>query len=110
MAMHLVQPGSSSWFPPVLTCSAVTTDGLSSIWQTVLDHREKLTATGELVAKRKDQALQWMWSLIHEGLKIRFYRHTGVQRELKDTIDKVQQGEMAPTSAAQELLFLLDNE
>ena len=110
MAMHLMQPGSSSWSPPVLTCSSVTTDGLSAIWQTVLDHREKLTATGELAAKRKDQALQWMWSLIHEGLRNRFHRHAGVQRELEYTIDKVQQGEVAPTSAAQALLFLLDNE
>jgi LAO/AO transport system kinase len=110
MALHLMQPSSPSWTPPVLTCSAVTMDGLSSIWQTVQDYHGKLTATGELAAKRKEQALLWMWSLIHEGLKNRFYSHPQVQRKLKNTIDKVQQGEMAPTSAAQTLLFLLDNE
>lgn len=109
MALHLMQPGSSTWTPPVLTCSALTMTGLSTIWKTVQEHHDKLTQTGELAAKRKEQALQWMWSLIQEGLNDRFHRHPQIRRHLKTTITKVRQGEVAPTTAAQQLLFLLDN-
>lgn len=109
MAMHLMQPGSSTWTPPVLTCSALTMTGLSTIWKTVQEHHAKLTQTGELAAKRKEQALQWMWSLIQEGLNDRFHRHPQIRQHLKTTITKVRQGEVAPTTAAQQLLFLLDN-
>lgn len=109
-AIHLMQPASPAWTPPVLTCSALTTEGLPAIWQTVLKHHDKLTATGELAVKRREQALQWMWSLIHEGLNARFYGHPEIKRRLPATIDKVRRGEIVPTSAAQNLLFLLDNE
>jgi LAO/AO transport system kinase len=110
MAMHLMQPSSTTWTPPVLTCSALTTAGLSDIWETVRNHHEKMTGTGELAAKRKEQALQWMWSLIREGLSDRFHRHPEIRRHLGATVAKVRQGEVAPTTAAQNLLFLLDNQ
>jgi LAO/AO transport system kinase len=110
LAMHLMQPTTATWTPPVLTCSAVERRGLSTIWQTVLDHREKLERTGELAAKRRDQALQWMWSLIQEGLRDRFHRHAGVRAQLQSVVNDVRRGEMVPTTAAQRLLFLLDNQ
>ncbi len=110
MAMHLMQPGSAVWSPPVLACSALTMTGLEDIWRTVQKHHDALTQTGELAVKRKEQALQWMWSLIHEGLNDRFYGHPEVRRQLTATIDRVRRGEMVATTAAQSLLFLLDNE
>ncbi len=110
MAMHLMQPTTATWSPPVLTCSAVEHRGLSTIWSTVLDHRDKLSRTGELAAKRRDQSLQWMWSLIQEGLNDRFHRHQGVKARLEKVVAGVRRGEMVPTTAAKQLLFLLDNE
>ena len=110
MPMHLMQPTTATWSPPVLTCSAVEHRGLSTIWSTVLDHRDKLSRTGELAAKRRDQSLQWMWSLIQEGLNDRFHRHQGVKARLEKVVAGVRRGEMVPTTAAKQLLFLLDNE
>ncbi len=109
MALHLTQAGSSTWTPPVMTCSAVTTDGLADIWEAIKDHRRRLTASNELAVKRRDQSLQWMWSLIKEGLEDRFHQHPQVRNQLEATINKVRHGTIAPTSAAQQLLFLLDN-
>jgi LAO/AO transport system kinase len=75
MALHLLQPSSPGWTPPVLICSAVELTGIEPIWNAVLQHREKLSGSGELAAKRKCQAVAWMWSLIDEGLTERFSRH-----------------------------------
>jgi LAO/AO transport system kinase len=108
-ALHLMQPLSATWTPPVLTCSGVTLDGLHDVWQTVQDHKKRLSASGELAEKRKSQALQWMWSMIHDGLRDRFYQHPEIQRHLDTIAGDVRNGLMMPTTAAQRLLFLLDN-
>src|SRR6056297_272375 len=35
-ALHLLLPSSSTWVPPVMTCSALTMAGINEIWDTVL--------------------------------------------------------------------------
>ncbi len=109
MALHLLNPATPTWYPPVLTCSALTLEGVDTIWETVCQHRRKLSATGELEEKRRGQALQWMWSLLEDGLKERFYNHPAVKDRLESISAEVVKGRKAPTVAAQELLFLLDN-
>jgi len=109
MALHLMQPSFLTWAAPVMTCSAITRAGLKAIWETVLDHHQRMAASGDLQAKRKSQSLEWMWALIQDGLQERFHRHPEIRRQLDRTIAQVRQGEMGPTTAARELLFLLDN-
>ncbi len=108
-ALHLLRPSSVHWTVPVLTCSALNLDGIEQIWQNVQDHRSQLTKAGELETRRKDQALQWMWSLVEDGLKERFFENEAVQNKLPKISSRVHHGGMAPTVAAKELLFLLDN-
>jgi LAO/AO transport system kinase len=83
--------------------------GIDQIWETVLDHRKKLTQTGELDANRKRQAVDWMWSLVKEGLKERFYKNPEVNKMLPFILKEVENGTTASTIAASRLLFLLDN-
>jgi LAO/AO transport system kinase len=106
-AMGLLYHPSPVWTPPVLTCSALTLDGLEKIWDIIQDHRAKLTASGELADKRRRQALDWMWSLVEEGLRDNFYGNAAVQKLLPQITDKVEKGKTAPTTAAAELLKLL---
>lgn len=109
-ALHLLNPASPAWSPPVSTCSALTLTGIADIWKLVGDHREKMTATGELEEKRRGQALAWMWALVEEGLRDRFQRHSEVQARLPGLGREVAAGRTAATRAARELLFLLDND
>jgi LAO/AO transport system kinase len=94
-AIHYLAPSSPTWTPPVLTCSALEMIGIEEIWQTVLEHREKFMETGELEANRRKQAVDWMWSLVKEGLKEQFNNNPQVKKMLP--------------SAANKLLFFLDN-
>jgi LAO/AO transport system kinase len=107
-ALHLLNPASPNWTPPVLTCSAMTLSGVEAIWATVLDHRRKLTASGELDEKRRRQALDWMWSLVEEGLRERFRKHKKIQEHLPRLSREVEAGRITPTAAASELLLSLD--
>ncbi len=108
-ALRLLNPPSAVWSPPVLTASALTGDGIERVWQTVLDHRRKMEVSGELARKRSRQALDWMCTLLEEGIRRQFFDHPRVQQELDRTCRKVEEGELAPMVAARQLLFLLDN-
>jgi len=109
-ALHFLRPASAVWAPPVLTCSAVAMTGIREIWQTVLTHRDKFAASGELEQKRRQQALDWMWSLIEEGLKYRFNQNPEIKKRIPKLTRAVEKGITAPTLAAEELLFFLDNQ
>jgi GTPase len=107
-ALNLLTPSSKIWSPPVLTCSAVTMDGIEDIWQTVLDHKKKLEISGELDEKRRKQALDWLWALVEEGLRERFYRNPEVEKILPGIVKAVEKGDTAPTAAAHRLLDFHD--
>ncbi len=108
-ALHFLRPSSPTWTPLVLTCSAIERSGIREIWETVLTDRRKFHASGELQLKRRQQALAWMWSLIEEGLRSRFNQNPEVKKRLPKLTRGVERGTIAPTLAAEELLFLLDN-
>jgi LAO/AO transport system kinase len=108
-ALNLLQPSSTHWIPPVLTCSAREMTGIETIWKTVLQHREVLSQSRELEQKRRQQAVDWMWSLIDEGLKERFAHQLDIKKQLPRILREVERGGLAPTTAADKLLFLLDN-
>jgi len=105
-ALNLMESKSAVWSVPVLTCSALTQDGLEDIWKAILDHRQKLTGAGELAEKRRLQAIDWMWSLVENGLKDRFFKNPKVKDQLPGIVDAVEKGTTTPTAAANELLSL----
>jgi LAO/AO transport system kinase len=108
-ALHLLRPVSPVWSPPVMTCSAIEAKGIAEIWSMVTSHRKKLIASGEMEKRRRGQSIEWMWSLIEEGLKFRFNKNKEIQKELPEITENVKNGNMTPTSAANRLLFFLDN-
>ena len=108
-ALHFLAPSSPNWTPPVLTCSALEMIDIDVIWKNVTKHHTVFTNTGELKANREKQAVDWMWSLVKEGLKDRFYQNPEVKKNLPETIREVENGTTASTIAASRLLDLLDN-
>ncbi|GAB6147115.1 methylmalonyl Co-A mutase-associated GTPase MeaB [Desulfocicer niacini] len=104
IAMHMISPASPTWRPPVLTCSAMLEKGTVNVWETVLDHRKKMMATGEFKQRRKSQARDWMWHLVETGLKTRFRENPDVMANMANISHKVENELMSPTAAAQRLL------
>jgi LAO/AO transport system kinase len=105
-ALNLMESKSAVWSVPVLTCSALTLEGLENIWKAILDHRQKLAEAGELAEKRRLQAIDWMWSLVENGLKDRFFKNPQVKAQLPAIVAAVEKGKTTPTVAAHELLSL----
>ena len=103
-ALHLLMPGSPNWSAPVLTCSALAMTGIDRIWETVLEHRHKLTVSGELAARRRKQALDWMAFLLDEGLREWFFNDPEVKSALPAMRRDVENGTLSPAVAAGRLL------
>jgi LAO/AO transport system kinase len=74
-ALHLFPAPADGWTPRVLTCSALHGEGVAESWDMVLDHREKLEASGHLAARRSGQALEWMRELVSIALEDSFRGH-----------------------------------
>lgn len=105
-ALHLFPPTPDGWTPRVLTCSALTGEGIAQIWQTVLDHHDTLTANNYFQERRRQQALAWMHELIQSGLEDEFRRHPAVHGRLPELEELVRQGRATSFGAARELLAL----
>ena len=58
--------------PPVITVSSREERGLDTLWDKVLAHRAALEATGEFEAKRRDQDVRWMHSMIEDHIRTVF--------------------------------------
>lgn len=108
-ALHLLRPSSMVWSPPVQTCSALEHSGMDQVWDMILSHREKTMMASEFAMKRKRQSLDWMWSMVDDGLQERFEKNQNVKKELPEILAAVEKGEISPTAAANRLLFFLDN-
>jgi LAO/AO transport system kinase len=105
-ALHLFPPSLDGWIPQVVTCSALTGDGINQIWETVQQHRDKMQASGWFLRRRRQQALNWMHELIVSGLQTEFYNHPGVRERLPVLEDAVRASHATSYSAARELLAL----
>jgi LAO/AO transport system kinase len=107
-ALGLLRSSSANWRPPVLKMSAARQEGIVEFWEAIENYRRTLTATGELAARRRQQAQSWMWELIDAGLRQRFRQHPGVKAALPELMRDVETGATAPLVAAHRLLNLLN--
>lgn len=102
-ALHLMSPASPTWSPPVLTCSGLSGDGLAELWHQIEVHREKLSATGEMQDRRRDQQIRWMWSMLDDRLRDDLRGDPQVCGVLADVQQRVHDGEIPATVAVEEI-------
>lgn len=107
IAMHLISPDSKTWSTPVLTCSSVIEKGTQNIWKTILDHKTRFEKSGEFEIRRRKQALEWMWTLVEDGLKQRFKNNEKIDKMIPDIAQQVKNEQISPAAGAEELLSYL---
>ena len=106
-ALHILSPHSPNWSPPVITCSALSGDGIPQLWTHILDHRGRLTASGELKARRGEQQVKWMWTMMEE----RLFEPLRSDRALKAAMPRIEAdvaaGRLAPATAVEQVAAML---
>jgi LAO/AO transport system kinase len=98
-ALHILSAKSPNWLPPVVTYSGLTGDGVGGLWQTIIDHRRKLTETGEIAAQRREQQVKWMWTMVDERLRERIRTDRALGERLPQIEAAVASGTLSPAVA-----------
>lgn len=103
-ALRLMHPVDAAWTPPVLTCSARESTGLDTLWERLEQHRALLESTGRLAAKRRDQQVDWTWTMVRDDLLDSLHSHPAVRKLAPELEQRVREGTLTATLAAEEIL------
>jgi LAO/AO transport system kinase len=106
-ALHILKPRSEHWQPPVVTYSALTGAGIAELWQKVLDHRRAMTACGDFAARRREQQVKWMWSMLEQRIMARLRSDASVRGKVRKIEADVADGRIAPSLAAEQVAEML---
>ena len=103
-ALRLFPAHADGWRPRVVTCSALTGDGIAEIWRMVREHADAMRQGGHFEARRRAQALDWMHDLIAMEVQRRFRSDPAVAERLARAEREVGAGRMSARAAAREVL------
>ncbi len=106
-ALHILTPRTASWSPPVVTYSALTGAGIAELWIIVLDHRKRMIESGELVARRREQQVKWMWAMLEDRVLARLKSDQAIKARLPRLETAVAEGRMTPAMAVDEIAAAL---
>jgi LAO/AO transport system kinase len=90
--------------PPVLTCSALTGEGVGAVWEAVRRRHERLAAGGALAERRRRQNLRWLWALVEDRLRQAVHASPAVQAIRGDLEREVLAGSVPAAVAARRIL------
>lgn len=105
-ALHILEPASPNWSPPVLTASGLQGAGVDRIWANVEGQKAALTRSGERAARRAGQQVRWMQSLIDDALGAAFREHPAVKAALPALESAVAEGRTPASVAADQAIAL----
>ena len=103
-ALHLFPAKKSGWIPTTATCSALTSEGIPEVWNTITEFLKVTQTNSYFFEKRKEQNQFWMLETINEQLKSNFFTNPEIHQLLESTKKAVQNDEISPFAAATILL------
>jgi len=92
------------WDVPVLTCAGLTGEGLDGVWAKLVEHQDRMKASGEFEERRRAQQVRWTWQLVRDGLEHQLRHHPAIRASAPELEKQVLAGELTPALAAQQLL------
>jgi LAO/AO transport system kinase len=105
-AFHIIQPRTPTWSPPVLMCSSIKNTGIDAVWNKLVEHKEKLAATGEFQKRRQQQRVKAVWSTLQDRVMSDIKCHPKVVEQLPLLKDELLSGNLTVTRAVDRILQL----
>jgi LAO/AO transport system kinase len=102
--LHFLAPITPGWHPPAMTCSSLNETGIGEVWQTIQNFRVKTVENGYFQKRRRQQAVEWLHTMVHEHLEETFYRDPGVAGAAREIERQVAAGTLPVATAVAQLL------
>jgi LAO/AO transport system kinase len=106
-ALHILTPRSPNWTPPVITYSALTGDGVAELWAQILTHRGRMEKTGERAARRREQQVKWMWSMLNDRVLGRLKTDAALRARLPAIETAVAEGRLSAALAVAQIAEMM---
>jgi len=104
--LHFLHPATKGWATKAYTCSSLTQEGIKDVWNVIQSFEQKGKTSGVLFERRKNQAKEWLYSLITDQLQFHFFHHNGVKSILSTLENEVIAGEKTVATAVDELFTI----
>ena len=113
-ALHLFPASPSGWKPEVVTCSALTNNGIADLWEMINRYLDLTIENNYFYSRRKEQSSYWMRESINEKLLFDFYNHPAVKASLKTeenlVLNKVKSSFIAAADLLKTYFDILKND
>jgi len=103
-ALHLVRSGDDGAVERVRTCSALLGDGIAELWETIEELVKDARASGDLAARRTEQARAWMWSEVTDTMLEELRADPEVNARVESLEADVTAGRLSAAAAARRVL------
>jgi LAO/AO transport system kinase len=93
-----------AWRPPIVLTEATTDEGVGDLWAKVEEHRAHLDEEGRLDERRRRNLAGEVFAIASARAKTHLLRAVEGDPELRRLLDEVQQRELDPLTAVQEIM------
>lgn len=104
LALQYLIPATKGWKTGVYTCSALKSEGIKEIWQIMEDFKKSTQHSGVFYERRKQQNLDWVFTLVDNYIKDDFLNNSAVKQNLPSIKKEILNESILPTYAAEQLL------
>ena len=106
--LHLLTPATPGWKPEVMTCSALTGQGIPEIWRSIEKFSSEMQGSGEWSARRLAQVQEGLVEFAREQVVTAMLQSSVVEKDLAEFGAAVVEGKLtlreAATKIAQDFL------
>ncbi len=103
-ALRIVHDGPGGWRPPLVKTAAVTGEGVASLWEALVRHRDFLVSTGKLAGLRKERLRRDIATLAGEHVRGLVMEKLAAGGGLEGELVRVADRELDPYTLAEEVL------
>ncbi len=103
-ALHYLKGIKEGWDTKAYCCSALTGEGIDSIWEVILRFEQHMKKSGDFFSRRKKQSLSWFHEMVVARVQKRFYEHPSLS-ELLPLLEKQVSAGTIPVTKAVDQLF-----
>ncbi len=102
--LRLLKAATEGWQTKAVACSSITGEGISDVWELILDFFNSTKKSGVFYIRRKKQTTDWMLTSIRERLEQTFFQNEQIKKRLPVVQRNVETGRLPVSIAVENLL------